>query len=127
MIIPFRHFTHHRGIFHTIPMGVLFGLSVCISSYYLLHNTLELSWIYGSTLFIGFITHLIFDELYSVNLAGARLKKSFGSAFKFYCRKNIKGSLLLYIFMISLWYIMPQPHISWRNLKCEYSQNLWPS
>jgi hypothetical protein len=50
----------------------------------------------GILLFSGYITHLVLDELYAVNLAGLELKKSFGTALKFINIGGIIPSLIVY-------------------------------
>ena len=39
--------------------------------------------IYSLAIFAGFMIHLVMDEIWSVDLLGARMKKSFGSAIAF--------------------------------------------
>ncbi|MFZ9034919.1 MAG: metal-dependent hydrolase [Francisellaceae bacterium] len=125
IIIPFRHLTHHRGIFHTIPMGLLFALSVCLVSFRFLGEDPILAWIYAAALFAGFFTHLLFDELYSVNLSGVRLKKSFGTAMKLYSRNNLKGSILLYAILAAAIYSAPSISAAWSTAKLNYKDNLF--
>ena len=76
-----RHYTVHRGMFHSFPSMAIFG---------------ELTYLlfYGETMFVrifmvsavclGFFIHLLLDEIYSVEWDGRpRLKRSFGTAMKF--------------------------------------------
>jgi hypothetical protein len=76
-----RHYTVHRGMFHSFPSMAIFG---------------ELTYLlfYGETMFVrifmvcsvclGFLIHLLLDEIYSVEWDGKpRIKKSFGTAMKF--------------------------------------------
>lgn len=76
----FRKFTVHRGMWHSIPAAVLAGMVtylVCLSP----ENEIRLmkSW----AVVLGFMLHLILDEIYSVDLVGRRIKKSSGTALKF--------------------------------------------
>lgn len=80
----FRKFTVHRGMWHSIPAAVLAGMVtylVCLSP----ENDIRLmkSW----AVVLGFMLHLILDEIYSVDLIGRRIKKSSGTALKFYGKK----------------------------------------
>ena len=55
--------------------------------------------------FLGFILHLALDELYSVDLMGRRLKKSWGTAMKFFGKDSVSnivtyGKVALLAFMI---------------------------
>lgn len=78
-----RHHSIHRGIFHSIPMCMIFaGLA------FLLCNTGDLPVRYykAGSVVIGFMSHLILDEIWSVERVGfgVHLKSSFGTAVKFW-------------------------------------------
>ncbi len=77
----FKRFTKHRGMWHSIPAAGVVAMAtylVCFSP----DTGIRLfkAW----AVFIGFILHLILDEIYSVDLMGRRLKKSWGTALKFF-------------------------------------------
>jgi len=77
----FKRFTKHRGMWHSIPAAAVAAMAtylVCFSP----ETSIRLfkAW----AVFLGFILHLILDELYSVDLMGRRLKKSWGTALKFF-------------------------------------------
>lgn len=78
----FHRFSYHRGIWHSITAGLLFWFLTAIVFYYGMGLHEGVAWLAGGFMFIGYITHLMLDELYSVNLIGQRLRKSFGSAMK---------------------------------------------
>ena len=78
-----RHYSVHRGIYHSIPVCLIFaGLA------FLLCNTgsLPLRYYKAGAVVIGFMSHLILDEIWSVERSGVgfHLKSSFGTAVKFY-------------------------------------------
>lgn len=100
----FESLVEHRGLIHSIPFGIL--LSIILFEFFHSFNIIlekkdifiHFNYFYVSALFfIGFITHLLLDEIYSVNLFGMRLKSSFGSALKFYDKNNISGTIIIYI------------------------------
>jgi hypothetical protein len=93
-------FTVHRGIFHSIPIMLCwsFGISIII------HPVNQ--WIIALSISSGFLSHLILDELYSVNLENLKLKKSFGTALKFSSSNNI-ATFFSYILTITLYMQMP--------------------
>ena len=99
--------TSHRGIFHSIPMGVVFGQITTIIFYKFLHYDLIFSTIAGIFLLFGFLVHLLLDELVSLNALGMHIKKSFGTAFKLYDKNNLLGTLMLYIFIGVFFYFIP--------------------
>ncbi len=103
----FLHLTHHRGIFHSIPMAVLVGEITFAIALYGAEIDVQVAAIYGFIIFFGFMIHLLLDEIYSVNAFGIKMKKSFGTALKFYDKHNRAGTFLLYIFAISLYFLLP--------------------
>lgn len=77
----FKRFTKHRGMWHSIPAAAVAAMAtylVCFSP----ETSIRLfkAW----AVFLGFILHLLLDEVYSVDLMGRRLKKSWGTALKFF-------------------------------------------
>lgn len=102
----FNKLTTHRGMFHSIPAGFIFWFSFSLLFYYAFKFNYLVSWYFGMFVFLGFITHLILDEIYSVDLSGNRMKKSFGTALKLW-NKDIKSVLIFYLLAILLFMAMP--------------------
>jgi membrane-bound metal-dependent hydrolase YbcI (DUF457 family) len=78
----FKRITVHRGMFHSIPGMLVAGLSL-----YLIYHSDQFwqrAYLAGGVM-IGFLSHLVLDELYSVDFMGLRLRpnKFAGSALKF--------------------------------------------
>jgi len=103
----FKKLTTHRGAIHSIPAGLFFALCLVLFSYYYLGFDVKKSYFLGVFLFIGYVTHLILDEIYSVDLTGKKIKKSFGSAFKL-CSKNRYANILLLSSLIVMFLFLPQ-------------------
>src|SRR5438046_1031157 len=78
----FKRWTVHRGMFHSIPAMLIAGLLV-----YLLYPSRDenLRLYLGGGVMLGFLSHLVLDELCSVDFIGVtvRLNKFAGSALKF--------------------------------------------
>ena len=69
----------HRGISHSLPTCAVWGLLTYL--YYPSdHHGLRL--LMGLAVVIGFMSHLLLDEICSVDLRGARVNKAFGTALK---------------------------------------------
>lgn len=72
----------HRGMFHSIPAMLVSGLVV-----YLEYHSPDqrIRMLLAGGLMLGFLSHLVLDEIYSVDFNGVRLKlkSSAGSALKF--------------------------------------------
>ena len=49
----------------------------------------------GLFVLLGYIIHLILDEIYAVDFTGAHLKRSFGSALKLFESRSPSASLLM--------------------------------
>jgi membrane-bound metal-dependent hydrolase YbcI (DUF457 family) len=99
-----KEFSVHRGMFHSIPAAVIWGALVYQAfrlSPQLIKNAA------AASALVGFITHLIIDEMFSfVNFDGARIapKKSFGTALKFYS-SSLLATTSAYAVMFLLLYI----------------------
>jgi hypothetical protein len=106
----FTRFTVHRGLYHSIPAAILSGLVAVL----LAHEVFELdgvaAWTAGSFVTLGFLVHLILDELYSVNLMGMKVKRSFGTAFNLGSIGNPLGTAGLYLGVAALYWVCPPIH-----------------
>ena len=81
----FRRYTKHRGMWHSVPAALIasfLALLICTC------EVIEFRLFKGLMVFCGFISHLILDELYSIDLAGKRVKRSQGTALKFFSRNS---------------------------------------
>jgi len=106
----FRLTSKHRGMFHSIPVAFIWGISTTIISNTIIGLNSLISWIFGFMIIVGYITHLILDELYSVDLVNKKIKKSFGTALKlFRLKTNIDKmqTLLIYVILVLLIQISP--------------------
>ncbi len=91
-----KHWTVHRGIFHSLPVALIFaeiGFLVCTT------GTLEMRYYKAGAIVLGFMSHLILDEIWSVDVRHFRLKSSFGTAIKLWsdCKW---ATALAYLIMI---------------------------
>lgn len=86
----FKKFTNHRGMFHSIPALLISILSTLVISNWLEFSVKD-SMFFALAIGLGFLSHLILDELVSVTNFSGRLfrpKKSLGSALKFVSRSR---------------------------------------
>lgn len=98
----FKRFTVHRGIWHSLLAAGLCGLATTALSYRLLAQEAGLAWAQGLALLLGCVIHLLLDELYSVDLVGARIKRSFGSALKLCDLREPGNSALMLLLAVGL-------------------------
>jgi hypothetical protein len=102
----FNKITTHRGMFHSIPAAFIFWFTFSLISYYIFQFNYIISWYLGMFIFLGYITHLVLDEIYSIDIANKKIKKSFGTALKFW-NKDIKSVIFFYTLVILLFIAMP--------------------
>lgn len=78
----FKRFTVHRGMFHSLPAMVVAGLVVYLG-YHSAHRDIRI--LFAGGVMTGFLSHLVLDELYSVDIRGVKVKlnKYAGTAVKF--------------------------------------------
>jgi membrane-bound metal-dependent hydrolase YbcI (DUF457 family) len=98
-----KKMTHHRGIFHSIPSVFLsILLTLTFLNYFSITNSLK--FVLSLSVGIGYLSHLILDEMNSiVNLEGIPFipKKSLGTALKLYSSRWVI-TLLIYSIIIFL-------------------------
>ena len=76
-----RHYTVHRGMFHSFPSMAIFGELTYLLFY---GESVSVRLFMVAAVCLGFFCHLLLDELYSVEWDGRpHVKKSFGTAMKF--------------------------------------------
>jgi hypothetical protein len=78
----FHAFSYHRGIWHSILAAAFCSVVTAIVYYYLLRRPDGVAWLAAGFMFVGFMTHLVLDEIYSVDVMDVRVKQSFGTAVK---------------------------------------------
>jgi len=99
----FRRYTVHRGMWHSIPAAA----SVGILAYLVMPSPSEGERVYKSiAVVLGFMVHLILDEIWSIDYRHGRfrLKKSFGTALKFWgddlaANVSVYGKLILFAYL----------------------------
>lgn len=96
----FKKFTKHRGMWHSIPAALVAGMAtflICLTV------DLEIRIYKAWAVVIGFISHLVLDEVYAVNWEGKlpTAKRSFGTALKFVGKDRLPN-ILAYVNLILL-------------------------
>lgn len=97
-------FSVHRGMFHSIP-----ALAIAAEIVYLGYpsDAVAPKMLMAGGVAIGFLSHLLLDEIYSVQWSGVRikLKKSAGSAMKFFGNSTLPN-IVTYTLLLGLSYLM---------------------
>lgn len=71
----------HRGMSHSFPTGAVWG---ALAYLYYPSSEHSLRVLMAVAVILGFLSHLLLDEIFSVNLKGARVNQAFGTAMKFW-------------------------------------------
>lgn len=104
-----KHCTHHRGIWHSMPMLFVAAVATYIAAMHFgqSHTT---SILFGIAMGAGFLSHLVLDELWSeVDHDGNPFthKRSLGTAMKFFSESR-RVNLLTYTVLAALVYVSMQ-------------------
>ena len=120
----FHRFTSHRGIWHSLIAGLVCALATVLMFYYVFDRPDGVAWLGGGFLLIGFLTHLILDEMYSVDVLGNHIKKSFGTAFKPIDMRNPAGSVAMVVAAVALLFLTPSISVFYDGIT---SRPMWAS
>jgi hypothetical protein len=100
----FRHLTVHRGMFHSVPAAL-----ISAELAYLAHDCPEPHGrlILAGGVLLGFLSHLVLDELSSVDARGltVRLNKAAGSALKLASRSPL-ATATAWLILLGLTYLI---------------------
>jgi len=96
----FKRITVHRGMFHSVPGMLIAGLAVFLV--YHNPNIMMRAYMAGGAM-LGFLSHLVLDELFAVDLMGLtpKLNKMAGSALKFWS-PSWPATLVAYVVLLAL-------------------------
>ncbi|MEO5365597.1 MAG: metal-dependent hydrolase [Magnetococcus sp. WYHC-3] len=121
--VVFRAFiawTEHRGAFHSLPAALACGLGVAGAAYHLTSWPAGLCWLAGLFLALGFVLHLVLDEVWSLNLLGlGGSKQSLGTACKLWSASTVGNALVAAALAVTLALAPP-----WTALADLYSGDL---
>ena len=85
----FHRFSYHRGIWHSLLAAAFSSFLTAAVFYWMLGRDESVSWFAALFMMVGFLTHLILDEIYSVDVMDTRIKASFGTALKLIDGKHL--------------------------------------
>lgn len=99
------HLTVHRGISHSVPTCAVWG---ALTYLHYPSDWPQVRILMGVAVMLGFFSHLLLDEICSVDLRGARVNKAFGTAIKFWA-PSPWTTLAMYLLLSYLsWCIIQQ-------------------
>jgi hypothetical protein len=103
----FHRLAKHRGVFHSLLAGVFFMIFTAVVLAHGLGREAVVAWMAGLFVLLGYLIHLVLDEIYSVDFAGAHLKRSFGSALKLFDYKSLSVSAIMLSLAVLMMPIAP--------------------
>lgn len=112
----YSKFTVHRGLVHSIPYLGIIAMSLVYASFYGFKYGVVISWFLGIFLMFGSIIHLLLDEMFSVNVFGLSVKRSFGTAFKVFDPKQVWWYVGLYAVLAIMVFFAPPFKVFWHTL-----------
>lgn len=105
----FARLTVHRGVWHSLLMALVLALAAAVVADVLFGQPALMAWLVGGFTLLGYVTHLVLDEIASVELMGQRVKRSFGSALKPFSLRAWPASLVLAGLLVVLAGVSPDP------------------
>jgi len=103
----FARFTVHRGIWHSWLAAGFAALATANLAHWLLRQTAAVAWAAGFMVGVGYLAHLVLDEVCSVDLLNTRVRRSFGTALKPFSVKDPGSSLALLAAVVLLVWVAP--------------------
>ena len=120
----FHKLATHRGVWHSWIAGLACALATVLIFCYVFDRPDGVAWLAGGFLLIGFLTHLILDEMYSVDVVGNHIKRSFGTAFKPIDMRNPAGSAAMAVAAVVLLLLTPSISVFYDGIT---SRQMWAS
>ncbi len=127
----FHRLSVHRGVWHSLLAGAFFAAVTAIIMYYVLGRHEGVAWLGGGFLFLGYLQHLVLDEIYSVDVMNRRIKSSFGTALKLFDSRYRAASIAMVVAAALALYMTPPAKtfldgITQRSLWADLNQRLLP-
>lgn len=127
----FHRLSIHRGNWHSIVAAILVSVITAIVFKHILGRPDGVAWLAAGFMFIGYLVHLILDEMYSVDITGRRIKASFGTAMKFTDNRYPTAAVAMAAATALVLVFAPSPKmfvdgISSRDMWSGLHQRMWP-
>src|SRR5581483_2030407 len=118
----FARFSYHRGIWHSLLAMAFCAFVTAFVYSRVLQRDEGVAWLAAGFLSVGFLTHLILDEIYSVDVMDTRIKASFGTALKLVDAKHWGHSAAMAAATVLAFAVTPPTRIFVENIS---SRALW--
>ncbi len=118
----FHRLSIHRGIWHSLLAGVFSSVATAVVYYHVLGRHEGVAWLAAGFMMAGFLTHLILDEMYSVDVMDTRIKASFGTALKLVDTRNWTATTAMAAATALALYVAPSTQTFVDGMS---SRNMW--
>lgn len=118
----FHRLSVHRGIWHSLLAGVFSSVATAVVYYHVLGRHEGVAWLAAGFMMMGYITHLVLDEIYSVDVMDTRIKASFGTALKLIDTRHWTASAAMAVATALAIYISPPTQTFVDGMS---SKNMW--
>jgi len=127
----FHRLSVHRGVWHSLLAGLFCAAVTAIILRYVLGRHEGVAWLGAGFLFLGYLQHLVLDEIYSVDVMNRRIKSSFGTALKLFDSRYRAASAAMLVAAALALYMTPPTKtfvegITQRELWAGLNQRLLP-
>lgn len=117
----FHSVTTHRGILHSLIAAIMAGVLMTAVAWQQLEANELQSWLLGGFMTLGYLIHLVLDEIYSVDFTGVRIRRSFGSALKPLDLQQLPASCLIIFITLVAWFWTPPYQEAWSQWQALYT------
>jgi hypothetical protein len=118
----FFRISYHRGVWHSVLAMVFCAFAAAWIYSRLLGKDDGVAWLAAGFLAIGYLTHLVLDELYSVDVMDTRIKASFGTALKLFDHRRLGHSAAMAIATVLVFVFTPPTKVFVESIT---SPQLW--
>ncbi|MGH1419977.1 MAG: metal-dependent hydrolase [Hyphomicrobiaceae bacterium] len=118
----FHRISVHRGVWHSLLAAAFVSATTAVVFYHVLQRHEGVAWLAAGFMFIGYIVHLVLDEMYSVDILDRRLKVSFGTALKWIDGKRPSHNVAMAVAIVAMLFMTPSTKTFVDGIS---SRNLW--
>lgn len=127
----FHQLSVHRGNWHSLMAGLLVAALTAIAYKYVFDRHEGVAWLAAGFMFVGYLVHLLLDEMYSVDFSGRRLKASFGTALKFFDKRYPSAAIAMAGATALALVLSPSPKtfvdgMSSKQMWSDLNNRMWP-
>jgi hypothetical protein len=118
----FFRISYHRGVWHSLLALAFCSFVTAIVFSRLLGRDDPIAWLGAAFMGVGYLTHLVLDEIYSVDILDRRVKASFGTALKLFDYRRLGHSAAMAVATVLVFLLTPPSKAFLENVS---SPTLW--